>query len=67
MTNGDFNILSRYSRQTILSEIGEAGQNRLADAKVLIVGVGATGSTSSMILARAGIGFLRLIDREYPA
>jgi len=56
--------LSRYSRQAILKEIGEDGQRRLLASRVAVVGAGATGSTASTILARAGIGFIRLVDRD---
>src|SRR4051794_18231030 len=56
---------SRYSRQTVLPQIGRAGQKRLAAATAVIIGVGALGSTMSEILARAGVGTLRLADRDY--
>jgi molybdopterin/thiamine biosynthesis adenylyltransferase len=55
----------RYSRQIRFREIGEEGQLRLAQARVAVVGCGALGSTQAELLARAGIGFLRLIDRDY--
>ena len=55
----------RYSRQIRFREIGEEGQRRLANARVAIVGCGALGSTHAELLARAGVGFLRLIDRDY--
>ncbi len=55
----------RYSRQILFREIGPEGQARLADAKVAIVGCGATGSALASLLARAGVGLLRIIDRDY--
>jgi molybdopterin/thiamine biosynthesis adenylyltransferase len=45
--------------------MGEAGQQRLLDARVAVVGCGALGSFQAGALARAGIGFLRIIDRDY--
>jgi adenylyltransferase/sulfurtransferase len=55
----------RYSRQVRFSGIGAAGQERLRAARVTVVGCGALGSVSSEILARAGIGNLTIIDRDY--
>jgi adenylyltransferase/sulfurtransferase len=55
----------RYSRQVLFAAIGEAGQRRLAGAQVAIVGCGATGSVMASLLARAGVGTLRIIDRDY--
>ena len=54
----------RYSRQTILDCIGEAGQWKLSASSVVVVGLGALGSTIATLLARAGVGRLRLIDRD---
>jgi molybdopterin-synthase adenylyltransferase len=55
----------RYSRQILFREIGEEGQRRLAAGRVAIVGCGATGSALASLLARAGVGALRIIDRDY--
>jgi adenylyltransferase/sulfurtransferase len=55
----------RYSRQILFAPIGAEGQKRLAAARVAIVGCGATGSALSALLVRAGVGYLRLIDRDY--
>ena len=55
----------RYSRQILFTGIGAQGQQRLAEARVAIVGCGATGSTIAGLLARAGVGTLRIIDRDY--
>jgi adenylyltransferase/sulfurtransferase len=55
----------RYSRQVLFAPIGEAGQQRLAAATVAIVGCGATGAAAAALLARAGVGTLVLIDRDF--
>jgi molybdopterin/thiamine biosynthesis adenylyltransferase len=55
----------RYSRQMLFSGVGAAGQARLAKARVAVVGCGATGSVLASLLARAGVGSLRIIDRDY--
>jgi molybdopterin-synthase adenylyltransferase len=55
----------RYSRQVLFRGIGAEGQRRLAAARVSIVGCGATGSALASLLARAGVGTLRIIDRDY--
>ncbi len=55
----------RYSRQILFRGIGEAGQQKLAQARIAIVGCGATGSALAGLLARAGVGRLRIIDRDY--
>lgn len=56
---------TRYSRQTILPQIGKQGQEKLRAATVAIAGVGALGSAMAEMLARAGVGTLRLTDRDY--
>jgi adenylyltransferase/sulfurtransferase len=55
----------RYSRQVLFAPIGEAGQQRLAAATVALVGCGATGAAAAALLARAGVGALILIDRDF--
>lgn len=55
----------RYSRQILFTGIGLEGQAKLAAGRVAIVGCGATGSALAGLLARAGIGYLRIIDRDY--
>jgi adenylyltransferase/sulfurtransferase len=55
----------RYSRQVLFPGVGEAGQQLLGHAHVAIVGVGATGAATAGLLARAGVGHLTLIDRDF--
>ncbi len=55
----------RYSRQTRFAPIGEAGQRKLGNAGVLIVGAGALGASLAQHMVRAGVGFVRLVDRDY--
>ena len=55
----------RYSRQTLFAGIGAEGQARLGQARVAVVGVGATGAATASLLARAGVGHLTLIDRDF--
>ena len=55
----------RYSRQVLFRGIGVEGQRKLSLARVAIVGCGATGSSLAGLLARAGVGMLRIIDRDY--
>ena len=55
----------RYSRQILFAGIGEEGQRRLAAARALIIGCGALGSAQAESLARAGLGNLRIVDRDF--
>jgi adenylyltransferase/sulfurtransferase len=55
----------RYSRQVLFAGIGVDGQLKLAAARVVVVGCGATGSAMISLLARAGVGTIRIIDRDY--
>ncbi|HEY3926873.1 MAG TPA: ThiF family adenylyltransferase [Candidatus Koribacter sp.] len=55
----------RYSRQVLFPGIGKDGQQRLAASRAVIVGCGATGSALASLLARAGVGYLRIVDRDY--
>jgi molybdopterin/thiamine biosynthesis adenylyltransferase len=56
---------SRYSRQSRFAPVGEEGQARIRQSSVAIVGCGALGTVQAEILARAGVGTLRLIDRDF--
>jgi len=53
-----------YSRQVILKELGPKGQRKLAKSKVAVVGLGGLGTASSLYLALAGVGHIRLIDQD---
>jgi molybdopterin-synthase adenylyltransferase len=55
----------KYSRQILFSAIGEAGQERLLNASAVLVGCGALGTSSANLLVRAGLGRLRIIDRDF--
>ncbi len=55
----------RYSRQVLFHEIGKAGQERLLNSRVLLVGCGALGCAQAEMLARAGVGKLRIVDRDF--
>jgi molybdopterin/thiamine biosynthesis adenylyltransferase len=55
----------RYSRQVLFHGIGAEGQRKLAGARLALVGCGATGSALASLLARAGVGTIRIIDRDY--
>src|SRR5918999_5089806 len=55
----------RYSRQILFSGIGKEGQQRLLDSRALIIGCGALGSAHAEALARAGVGRLRIVDRDF--
>lgn len=55
----------RYSRQVLFAPIGTEGQKRLSRSRVALVGCGATGSALAALLARSGVGTLRILDRDY--
>ena len=57
--------LNRYSRQMLFSEIGEQGQKLIQEGSVLIIGCGALGTTSANHLTRAGVGSIKIADRDY--
>jgi molybdopterin/thiamine biosynthesis adenylyltransferase/rhodanese-related sulfurtransferase len=54
--------ITRYSRHFVIPEVGEKGQAKLLDAKVLLLGAGALGSPSSLYLAAAGVGTIGVVD-----
>lgn len=55
----------RYSRQAIFPDIGEDGQHKLNNSCVVIIGCGALGCTSATLLVRAGVGKVKIIDRDF--
>jgi molybdopterin/thiamine biosynthesis adenylyltransferase len=55
----------RYSRQILFREIGREGQEKLLTSRVLLVGCGALGAAQAEMLARAGVGNLRIVDRDF--
>ena len=59
------NSSDRYSRQVLFAGIGSEGQQRLANSRALIIGCGALGSAQAEGLARAGVGQLRVVDRDF--
>ncbi len=57
--------LERYSRQVLFSELGEAGQTRLMQGRVLLCGCGALGTVLAETLVRAGVGQIKIVDRDF--
>jgi len=55
----------RYSRQILFQEIGREGQEKLLGSRVLVLGCGALGASHSEMLSRAGVGHLRIVDRDF--
>ena len=54
----------KYSRHFLLPEVGEKGQAKLLDAKVLLIGAGGLGSPAALYLAAAGIGTLGIVESD---
>ena len=61
----DARLFERYSRQILFAPIGEAGQERLLASSAVLVGCGALGTALAGLLVRAGLGRLRIIDRDF--
>ncbi|MDI3327047.1 MAG: ThiF family adenylyltransferase [Alicyclobacillaceae bacterium] len=57
--------IGRYSRQILFAPIGASGQKRLSASRVAVVGLGALGTVLANHMVRAGVGFVRLIDRDF--
>ncbi|MHA2226348.1 MAG: HesA/MoeB/ThiF family protein [Candidatus Hodarchaeales archaeon] len=54
----------RFARQIVLKDIGETGQFKIRQSRVLVVGMGGLGTFSSLLLAEMGVGYLRIVDRD---
>jgi len=63
-TSYSFDAHEFYLRQTVLTELGVEGQDRLRRSKVAVIGLGGLGSASTLYLALAGVGYLRLLDQD---
>src|SRR5512136_2894051 len=57
-------VPSRYSRQVLFNGIGTEGQEQILASRVAVVGCGALGAVQASLLVRAGVGALRIIDRD---
>jgi molybdopterin-synthase adenylyltransferase len=64
-TNKPKPVPSRYSRQVLFTGIGNEGQERIMASRVAMIGCGALGAVQSSLLVRAGVGTLRIIDRDF--
>jgi len=58
-------LQEKYSRQMLFAGIGPAGQQRLLASRAAVVGCGAIGAAAANLLVRAGLGYLRIIDRDF--
>jgi len=58
-------LQEKYSRQMLFAGIGPEGQKRLLSARAAIIGCGAIGAAAANLLARAGVGYIRIIDRDF--
>ena len=57
--------ISRYHRQYLFKKIGEEGQRKLISSRVAVIGCGALGTVLVNTLVRAGVGFVRVVDRDF--
>lgn len=57
--------MERYEKQILFQDIGEDGQEKLLNKKVVIIGCGALGTVIANNLVRSGLGYLRIVDRDY--
>jgi len=58
-------MFERYSRQTIIPEIGVEGQKRISNSCALLIGCGALGTVIASALVRAGVGRVKIVDRDF--
>ena len=58
-------MIDRYSRQTLFPGIGEEGQKKLGNSSVVIIGCGALGTIIATSLVRAGVGKIKIVDRDF--
>lgn len=58
-------MTGRYSRQELFAPIGPSGQKKLKEARAVIIGAGALGTASAEMLVRAGVGHVKIADRDY--
>ena len=58
-------MIDRYARQTLFPQIGQKGQEKLLDSYVVIIGCGALGTMIATALTRAGVGKIRIVDRDF--
>jgi adenylyltransferase/sulfurtransferase len=65
MPDADDQTLDRYRRQVRFAPLGEDGQRKLLAARALVCGCGALGSVAADLLVRAGVGFVRIVDRDF--
>jgi molybdopterin-synthase adenylyltransferase len=61
----DDSLHEKYSRQVLFAGIGKAGQERLLASRAVVVGCGAIGAATANLLVRAGVGHLRILDRDF--
>src|SRR5438552_18556243 len=65
MTFVNDSLQEKYSRQMLFAGISPEGQQRLLASRAAIVGCGAIGAAAANLLVRAGVGYLRIIDRDF--
>ncbi|RLG81136.1 MAG: thiazole biosynthesis adenylyltransferase ThiF [Thermoprotei archaeon] len=58
-------IIERFSRQILVEGIGASGLKKIREARVAVIGCGATGTSQAELLARLGVGFIRLVDKDF--
>src|SRR6267143_4217966 len=61
----EMNLDEKYSRQVLFAGLGEKGQQRLLKSSAVLVGCGALGTSAANLLVRAGVGRLRIVDRDF--